>query len=232
MRVPTPLLAGHLVTRHHRFLMDVRVAGKIITVHCPNSGSMEGCLPKSAEVLASPKTGQGKLPFVAEWIRGEDGWIGINTHRSNAIVGEALRARAVPGLAKYGTVRPEVPYGKNSRVDFLLTEPGLPDCYVEVKNTTWPGPDNALAFPDAVTERGLKHLVELAAQVRRGKRAVLLFLANRPHGDHVRACHEKDPEYAKGLVRAHKAGVEIVAFRTRIEPPNVVLADEVPVRFV
>lgn len=211
--------------------MDVRVGDDIVTVHCPNSGSMEGCLPPNAEVLASPKTGQGKLPFVAEWIRGHDGWIGINTHRSNAIVGEALRQRAVPQLAAYGTVKPEVRYGVNSRIDFFLTEPGLPDCYVEVKNTTWPGPDNALAFPDAVTERGQKHLVELAAQVRRGKRAVLLFLANRSHGDHVRACHEKDPDYAKALVRAHKAGVEIVAFRTRINPPAVVLADEVPVRF-
>ncbi len=230
MRVPTPLLAGHLISRRKRFLMDVRVDSAIVTIHCPNSGSMEGCLPENAEVLASPKIGQGKLPFVAEWIRGPDGWIGINTHRSNAIVGEALRGRVVRRLAAYGTVRPEVRYGQNSRVDFLLSEPGLPDCYVEVKNTTWPGPDNALAFPDAVTERGLKHLVELSAQVAKGKRAVLLFLANRPHGDHVRACHEKDRVYAKALVRAHQAGVEIVSFRTRIEPPNVVLAEEVPVR--
>src|SRR5512143_226049 len=144
MIVPTPLLSGRLVSRYKRFLMDVRVGKEIVVVHCPNSGSMEGCLPADAEVLVSPKTGQGKLPFVAEWIRGEDGWIGINTHRSNAIVGEALRARAVPGLDAYGTVRSEVAYGKNSRVDFLLSEPGLPDCYVEVKNTTWPGPDNAL----------------------------------------------------------------------------------------
>jgi sugar fermentation stimulation protein A len=101
---------------------------------------------------------------------------------------------------------------------------------VEVKNTTWPGPDGALAFPDAVTERGQKHLAELSAQVRKGKRAVLLFLANRPYGDHVRACHERDPAYAKALVRAHRAGVEIVAFRARIDPPQVVLAEEVPVR--
>jgi sugar fermentation stimulation protein A len=232
MRVPTPLLAGRLVARYKRFLMDVRVNEKIVTVHCPNSGSMEGCLPESAEVLVSPKTGQGKLPFVAEWIRGDDGWIGINTHRANAIVGEALRARRVPRLAAYGTVRPEVRYGENSRIDFLLTEPGLPDCFVEVKNTTWPGPDGALAFPDAVTARGQKHLVELAAQVRKGKRAVLLFLANRPHGDHVRACHEKDPDYARALLRAHKAGVEIVAFRTRIHPPHVTLGEEMPVRLV
>ena len=230
MIVPTPLLSGTLVARYKRFLMDVRVGKDIITVHCPNSGTMEGCLPSGALVLASPKTGQGKLSHVAEWIRGDDGWIGINTHRSNAIVGEALRARTIPTLSKYDTVRAEVPYGEHSRVDFLLSGPGLPDCYVEVKNTTWPGPDSALAFPDAVTLRGRKHLVELARQIQKGNRAVLLFLANRLHGDHVRACHEKDPDYAKALKVAHQAGVEILAFRTRIVPPFVTLAEPVPVR--
>jgi sugar fermentation stimulation protein A len=230
MIVPTPLLSGTLVARYKRFLMDVRVGTDLVTVHCPNSGTMEGCLPDGAEVLASPKTGQGKLSHVAEWIRGDDGWIGINTHRANAIVGEALRARSIPTLAAYATVRAEVPYGEHSRVDFLLSGPGLPDCYVEVKNTTWSGPDGALAFPDAVTLRGQKHLVELARQIQNGNRAVLLFLANRPHGDYVRACHEKDPAYAKALRIAHQAGVEILAFRTRIDPPAVTLGESVPVR--
>jgi sugar fermentation stimulation protein A len=231
MIVPTPLLSGRLITRYQRFLMDLRVAGgRIITVHCPNSGSMEGCLPKDAEVLASPKTGQGKLSHVAEWIRGPDGWIGINTHRSNAIVGEALRERRIAEVAAYDQIKAEVPYGKNSRIDFLLTGPGLPDCYVEVKNATWPGQDGALAFPDAVTLRGQKHLRELAAQVRKGHRAVLLFLANRPMGDRVRACHERDPDYARALVKAHRAGVEILAYRTRIAPPAVRLAEPLPVQ--
>jgi sugar fermentation stimulation protein A len=230
MLVPTPLLRGNLVTRYQRFLMDVRVGRRIVTVHCANSGSMEGCLPEGALVLASPKVGKGRLSHVAEWIRGPDGWIGINTHRSNAIVGEALRERRIAELAAYREARAEVPYGKNSRVDFLLTEPGLPDCYVEVKNTTWPGEDGALAFPDAVTLRGQKHLRELAARVARGDRAVLLFLANRPHGHFVRACHERDPDYAKALAHAHRAGVEILAYRTCIEPPHVSLAESLPVQ--
>jgi len=230
MIVPTPLLSGRLIARYKRFLMDVRVGEKVIIVHCPNSGSMEGCLPADAEVLVSPKTGQGKLPYVAEWIRGPDGWIGINTHRSNAIVAEALRERRIAELAAYGTVRPEVRYGDHSRVDFLLTEPGLPDCYVEVKNTTWPGSDGALAFPDAVTARGLKHLRELSVRVSKGDRGVLLFLANRPHGSFVRACHERDPAYAQALQAAHRAGVEILAYRTSIEPPSVTVRERLPVR--
>jgi sugar fermentation stimulation protein A len=233
MIVPQPLLRGRLVARRQRFLMDIRVrGGRVVTVHCPNSGSMEGCLPENAEVIASPKTGQGRLSHVAEWIRGPDGFIGINTHRSNAIVGEALRARRIPELSGYGSVRAEVPYGRHSRVDFLLTAPGLPDCYVEVKNATWPGPDGALAFPDAVTLRGRKHLRELVRRVARGDRAVLLFLANRPHGDRVRACHERDPAYARALAWAARQGLEILCYRAAIDPPAVVLAERVPVVLV
>jgi sugar fermentation stimulation protein A len=230
MQVPTPLLSGRLVARYQRFLMDLRVGRRIVTVHCANSGSMEGCLPAGADVLAAPTAGKGRLSHVAEWIRGPDGWIGINTLRSNAIVGEALRARRIPELAAYGQVRAEVRYGQGSRVDFLLTEPGLPDCYVEVKNTTWPGEDGALAFPDAVTLRGQKHLRELSACVARGDRAVLLFLANRPHGHFVRACHERDPAYAEALTVARRAGVELLAYRTHIAPPDVTLREALPVR--
>jgi sugar fermentation stimulation protein A len=230
MLVLTPLLSGILVARYKRFLMDVRVGGRTVTIHCANSGTMEGCLPVGAEVLAAPTAGKGKLSHVAEWIRAPDGWIGVNTYRSNAIVGEALRNRRIAELAAYGSVRPEVAYGHGSRVDFLLTEPGLPDCYVEVKNATWPGEDGSLAFPDAVTIRGQRHLRELATRVARGDRAVLLFLANRPHGRFVRACHERDPEYAEALVRARRAGVEVLAYRTRITPPEVTLGEAVPVR--
>lgn len=230
MIVATPLLSGTLIHRYKRFLMDLRVGDAIVTVHCANSGSIQGCLPPGAQVLASPKVGAGKLPYVAEWVLDRDGWIGINTLRSNAIVGEALRARRVSEVAAYGTCKAEVPFGENSRVDFLLTEPGLPDGYLEVKNTTWPGEDGSLAFPDAVTARGQKHLRELAARVAEGQRAVLLFLANRRHGSFVRACHERDPEYARALVKAAQAGVEIIAYRTCIEPPKVTLGEAVPVR--
>lgn len=151
------------------------------------------------------------------------------TVRSNAIVGEALRARLIEEVAQYRSVKAEVRYGENSRIDFLLQQPGLPNCYVEVKNTTWPGKDGALAFPDAVTARGQKHLRELALRVKQGDRAVLLFLANRAHGNFVRACHERDPQYAKALVQAAHAGVEIIAYRTRIEPPAVCVGEKLPV---
>lgn len=233
MRVTEPLLQGILLRRYKRFLMDLSLPdGRSVTVHCANSGSMEGCLREGAMVLASPRPpGKGRLSHAAEWILLDDGWVGIHTHRANQIAGEALRARRIAEVAEYGEVRAEVPYGQErSRIDFLLTGPGLPDCYVEVKNTTWPGADGAVAFPDAVTERGLKHLRELRRIVRAGARGIVLFVVNRPWGDHFRGCHERDPAYAAALRLAHRAGVELLARRVRIVPPEAVLDGAVPVR--
>lgn len=233
MLVPEPLLEGRLIARYKRFLMDLSLpGGGRLTVHCANSGSMEGCLRTGAPVLASPKSGgTGRLSHVAEWILLDDGWVGLNTHRTNQIAGEALRGGRIPAFAAYTEVGAEVPYGEErSRIDFLLRAPGLPDLYVEVKNTTWPGADGAIAFPDAVTARGLKHLRELERVVRSGGRGAVLFVANRPFGTHFRACAEKDPAYAEALRRAARSGVELYCHRVRTSPPETALGEPVPVR--
>jgi sugar fermentation stimulation protein A len=224
------LIEGRLIRRYARFLMDLKMpGGSVLTVHCPNSGSMEGCLETGALVLASRSNNpERRYAYTAEWIRLEAGWCGINTHRTNLIAGEALRGRRVPGLEEYAEVRSEVPYGKNSRADFLLTADGHPPCYVEVKNTTWPTPEGGVGFPDAVTDRGLKHLSELRRAKREGARAVMLFLVNRQDGTHFRAAGEKDPAYARALAASVRAGVEAMALRVKIDPPEAVLAEPLP----
>lgn len=229
MLIEEPLIETTLIRRYARFLMDVRTSdGGVLTVHCPNSGSMEGCLETGAAVLCSRASNpHRKLAYTAECIRLATGWAGINTHRTNLIVGHALRQKCVPELAAYSDVRAEVPYGKGSRVDFLLTGPGLPDCYVEVKNTTWPTPDGGVGFPDSVTERGLKHLKELRKVVKAGGRAVMFFLVNREGGSFFRAAHEKDPAYARALVGAVRDGVEVVARRTRFSLPDLDVGEPV-----
>ncbi|MFZ5984367.1 MAG: DNA/RNA nuclease SfsA [Acidobacteriota bacterium] len=231
MRAEGPLMRGTLIRRYQRFLMDVRTPeGDLWTVHCPNSGSMEGCLAEGAEVVCSRSPNPGrKLPWTAEWIRLPGGWVGINTHRANAIVGEALRAGRIAELAGYQEVRPEVPYGKDSRVDFLLTAPGRPPAYVEVKNTTWPTPDGGVGFPDSVTERGLKHLRALARTAKEGGRAIVLFLVNREDGNFFRPAREKDPAFAAALRRASRGGVEVLAYRTRFRIPEVEVGEAVRV---
>jgi sugar fermentation stimulation protein A len=232
MIVESPIVEGRLIRRYKRFLMDLRLEdGSVLTVHCPNSGSMEGCLEQGARVLASRSDNPNrKLSCTAEWIHLKSGWVGINTHRANRIVEEALRLGRVPSLAGYGNVRPEVPYDGNSRVDFLLTESGLPPCYVEVKNTTWPSPDGGIGFPDAVTERGLKHLGALGRMVRNGGRAVMLYLVNREDGSFFRPAYEKDPAYARALAASVRAGVEVLACRVLFDPPEVCLGPALPVK--
>jgi sugar fermentation stimulation protein A len=156
--------------------------------------------------------------------------VGINTLRTNRIAEEALRQGRIPELAAYRDVRPEARIGPHSRADFLLTQEGLPDCFVEVKNTTLPTADGAVAFPDSVTERGQKHLRELMAAARRGNRAVMLFVVNRPDGVFFRPAKEKDPEYARLLRLAVRRGVEVFVRRVRIEPPEAVLCEPVEFR--
>jgi sugar fermentation stimulation protein A len=234
MVVQEPIVKGALVRRYKRFLMDVRLAGgSVVTAHCPNSGSMEGCLAPDAPVLLTRASNPARrLAYTAEWVRLGSGWVGINTHRTNQIAGDALRRELVPELAGYATVRAEVPYGRGSRVDFLLEAPGRPPCFVEVKNTTWPTPDGGVGFPDAVTERGLKHLRELRRQVRAGNRAVMFFVVNREDGAFFRAAYEKDPGYARALALAVRAGVEVVVRRVRLDPPAVEIGEALPARRV
>ena len=230
MIITQPIIEGSLVRRYARFLMDLRLPdGSVVTVHCPNSGSMEGCLLAGAPVLASEASNPDRrCRYTAEYIRLPAGWVGINTHRTNLLVGEALRARAVPELAAYTEVQAEVPYGKHSRVDFLLSGAGLPPCYVEVKNTTWPTPDGGIGFPDSVTERGLKHLGELRRVAREGARAVMFYLVNREDGAFFRPAYEKDAAYAKALERAVKSGVEALARRVLFDLPSTRIGEAVP----
>jgi sugar fermentation stimulation protein A len=228
--IAEPIVKGELIARYKRFLMDIRLEdGSVVTAHCPNSGSMEGCLLEGAPVLATvAKNPERRLKYTAEYVHLPTGWVGINTHRTNLLVGEALRARAIPGLESYTEVRAEVPYGRNSRVDFLLTAPGLPACYVEVKNTTWPTPDGGTGFPDAVTERGLKHLRELRRVVKEGGRAVMFYLVNREDGTFFRPAYEKDLAYCRALERAVKSGVEVIARRTLFRAPDYAVGAAVP----
>ena len=228
MVIEEPLLEATFIRRYKRFLMDVRLAnGRVLTVHCPNSGSMEGCLAEGAPVICSKAANEKrKLAYTAECIRLPSGWVGINTHRTNLLAGEALRAGWIPELANYKEVKAEVPYGQASRIDFLLTSPDLPPCFVEVKNTTWPTPDGGVGFPDAITDRGLKHLKELRGVVRKGGRAIMLYVVNREDGAFFRPALEKDRAYARGLAKALRAGVEIMARRVAFALPELKLDGE------
>jgi sugar fermentation stimulation protein A len=156
--------------------------------------------------------------------------VGINTHRSNALVHEAIDRNLISTLKGYGTIRPEAKYGiESSRIDFLLQGPDQPDCYVEVKNVTAAVTDGIALFPDTVSERGTKHLREMMAMVAQGHRAVLVYCVQRGDTREVRPADRFDPVYGRTLREAIAAGVEAIAWRAVVTPHGVELRTEIPV---
>ena len=232
MRFQTPLIPARLIRRYKRFLSDVLLEdGREVVAHCPNPGAMLGLADPGMRVWVEPNDDpRKKLKFGWRLVEFGDGhWAGIDTAVPNRVVKEALEARHIPGLDAYGSVRPEVKYGKQSRVDFLLTEPGLPDAYVEVKNVHLRRTGDLAEFPDCVTERGARHLDELADMVAQGHRAVMLYLVQRTDCARFALARDLDPGYAAAFDRARAAGVEAICMDTRIDTESVECGKLLPV---
>ena len=208
----TPLIRGSLVRRYKRFLADVVLdTSESVTAHCANSGSMLSVNDPGSEVWLSPANNPArKLKYTWELVRVGDALVGINTQHPNRIVAEAITEGAIPELAGYATLRREVRYGTNSRVDILLEDGPAPPCYVEVKNVTLMRTPGLAEFPDAVTARGAKHLDELAREVAAGNRAAMVFLVQRPDCERFTPAADLDPTYASALARVRDAGVETI----------------------
>lgn len=228
MNFEEPLTEGRLIKRYKRFLADVTLPdGTVVTAHCANSGSMKGCAEQGARVWLSPNRSKtAKLDWRWELVEIGGAMIGINTNRPNAVAAEAISAGQIPELAGYATLKREVKYGKNSRIDILLQGPGL--AYVEVKNVTLAGGDCA-RFPDAVTARGTKHLHELSDMVTQGYRAVMLYLVNRDDCRSMAPADDIDPVYGQAMRKAKDAGVELLAYRTLPRPVGIQLDVSVPI---
>ena len=228
-----PLTDGHIVRRYKRFLADVVLAdGREVVAHCPNTGAMTGCWAPGAPVqLSHSDNPKRKLAWTLERVDMGAGWVGVNTHRVNPVVAEALTAEAVPELTGYGRLRREVtvnPAGHKARLDLVLDQGEAPDAYVEVKCVTLPDGDR-LRFPDAVSARGLRHLDTLAALVAEGQRGVMLFALNRPEGQGFSPADAIDPAYGRRLREVQAAGVEILALRIAHPDQRMTVSAAVPV---
>lgn len=233
MRFGSPLIPARLVRRYKRFLSDVVLDdGTMAVAHCPNPGSMAGLADPGTRIWIERAAPGRKLPYAWRLVELPDGHLaGIDTAVPNRVVGEALRAAAIPALAAYRTVRPEQRYGERSRVDFLLSQAGLPDAYVEVKNVHLRREDDWAEFPDCVTARGARHLGELARMVAAGHRAAILYLVQRTDCARFRLAGDIDPAYAAAAASAHAAGVEALCHGTRIDLAGVALGPPLPLAF-
>ncbi|MEM5582344.1 DNA/RNA nuclease SfsA [Roseibium sp. AS2] len=213
MKFSAPLVGGRLVKRYKRFLADVLLEdGSAVTAHCANPGAMLGLKEPGSRVwLSQSDNPKRKLKYSWEVAEADGVLVGINTAHPNQLVEEALQAGRIEALSKFDSLRREVKYGKNSRIDMLLEQAGGARTYVEVKNVHLMRQAGLAEFPDSVTARGTKHLGELADMVREGHRAAMVFLVQRPDCARLDLAADIDPTYADAFKSAREAGVEVYA---------------------
>lgn len=220
MQFPS-LSCGILIKRYKCFLADILLPnGEQITLHCPNTGAMTGCATTGDTVWFSTSDNpKRKYAHTWELTQTQAGdFICVNTQRANQLVQEALEKRWIAELAEYQTVLPEQKYGsENSRIDFLLKADNQPDCFVEVKSTTLLTENGLGMFPDAKTERGQKHLRELAAIAESGQQAVIFFAILHTGIQRFAVAKQIDPQYATLFEQAKNTGVKVLAYKAQIE---------------
>ena len=232
MQFKETLKPATLIRRYKRFLADVQWPdGSMVTATCPNTGSLLGAADPGATVYIS-KSDSLTRKYAYTWHLTERpgvGLVGIDTSLPNRIVEEALLAKSIPELGAYSALRREVKYGVNSRIDLLLEGEGLPACYVEVKNVSFIRTPGLAEFPDCVTERGTKHLRELAAMVRAGSRAVMVYLVQCANPTGFALTRDLDPTYFDAFIAARKAGVEAIALTCHMSPDTITVKARIPV---
>lgn len=207
-------LKGKLIKRYKRFFADVQLDnGKQVTAHCPNTGSMMGLLDEGNVVYLSESDNEKrKLKYTLEVIRVKKAHVGVNTHRANRIVEDAIIQNKIKSLGKKLKVQREVKYGENSRIDFLISNEKNEEIYVEVKNVTLSNQNKIAEFPDSITERGSKHLIELSKIIKKNKRSIMLYLIQRNDCDQFKIAENIDPTYQANLKKAMKSGVEVLCY--------------------
>ena len=233
MKFAYPLIPARLVRRYKRFLADVVLDGttEVVVAHCANPGSMMGLCPPGGRIwLSAANDPKRKLRWSWRLVEIEGGLVGLDTSLPNAIVAEALAGGQIPELAGYDRQAREVAYGRNSRIDLLLSDSrGRPDCLVEVKNVTLSRKPGLAEFPDSVTARGTKHLEELGDAAQAGRRAMMLYLVQRTDCDRFALAADLDPAYALAFKKAMARGVEALCYACSVGLDGIALGQPIPI---
>jgi sugar fermentation stimulation protein A len=223
------LIPGVLVKRYKRFMADVKLEdGEVVTAHCPNSGSMQECCePGRTVYLSFHDNPKRKLKYTWELIEMPTSIVGINTLIPNRLVAESIEAGLVSDLNGYDNIAREIKTSDKTRLDILLSSEDGNRCYIEIKNCTLVK-EGVACFPDAVTSRGLKHLVELSSLVSKGFRCVIFYVIQRMDAKIFQPADHIDPAYGRELRQALKHGVEILVYDTRIDLKTIKLNRKIP----
>jgi len=223
MKFTKSLIKGKLIKRYKRFFVDVKINNKIVTAHCPNTGSMKGLLDEGNDVyILKNDDPKRKLKYGLEIIKAKKKLVGVNTHMANKIVSHGLSNNLIKELEGSGTIKPEVFFNKETRFDFLI-EKNNQKSFVEVKNVTLFRGKKTAEFPDAITSRGSKHLLTLIDAIKRGYKAYLIFLVQIQNMEKFKIANDIDSEYYKNYLVAKKAGVNFLAYRCKISSKAILI---------
>ena len=227
MKFKESLLQGTLVKRYKRFFADIKYKNKIITAHCPNSGSMMGLLNRGNKAWFSlsdnPKR---KLKYTLEMIEVKNKKVGINTLLTNKIVLEALKHKKINSLNKFNHIKTESKFSDGTRFDFLLSN-DKEKCFLEVKNVTLLRENKIAEFPDAITSRGTKHLNELCNAKKKGYQSYILYLIQREDCDSFKIAEDIDEDYKIAFAKALKKGVKILCYDCKLNNEEIKLNKQI-----
>jgi|TARA_B110000211_G_scaffold232861_1_gene297586 sugar fermentation stimulation protein A len=227
MNFENKLISGHFIKRYKRFFVDVKIKDKLITAHCPNTGSMLGLLKKGNKVwLNKSNNPKRKLKYTLQIIEDKKIKVGVNTHLTNKIVLHALKNNLVKEFDKKIQIKPEIKFGSNTRFDFLITKKNF-KAFIEVKNVTLSRINGLAEFPDAVTTRGLKHINELINASKMGYKIFILYLIQRNDCESFKIAEDIDPEYSNSLTKAIKKKLKILCYDCKFSSKGIKLNQKI-----
>ena len=227
MKFKERLLQGALIKRYKRFFIDIKYKNKIITAHCPNSGSMMGLLDRGNKAWFSLSNNPNrKLKYTLEMIEVKNKKVGINTLLTNKIVLEALKHKKINSLNKFNHIKTESKFSDGTRFDFLLSN-DKEKCFLEVKNVTLLRENKIAEFPDAITSRGTKHLNELCNAKKKGYQSYILYLIQRENCDSFKIAKDIDEEYKIAFSKALKSGVKILCYDCKLNSEEIKLNKQI-----
>jgi len=229
MKIEPKLIHVKFIKRYKRFFADVKIKNKMITAHCPNSGSMLGLLKENNNAWISKSNNLSrKLKYTLEIINDKKSNVGVNTHRANRIVEEAIENKKIKELKKFISIKREAKFSKETRFDFFLENKNQ-KAFLEVKNVTLCRKKNISEFPDAVTTRGKKHLTHLQDAIKQGYESYLLFLIQREDAKSMRIASDIDPNYFDEIKKAKEKGVKIIAFSCKVKDNEITVSKRIKV---
>ncbi len=229
MEFTKSLIKGKLIKRYKRFFIDVKLNKKIVTAHCPNTGSMKGLLDEGNEVYLLKKDDpKKKLKYGLEIIKAQKNLVGVNTHMANKIVNHGLKNNLIKELKDNNEIKSEVFFNKETRFDFLI-EKNNQKSFVEVKNVTLFRDKKTAEFPDAITTRGSKHLLALIDAIKKGYKTYLIFLVQIQNMEKFKIARDIDSVYYKNYLTAKKAGVSFLAYRCKISSKEILIDKKIKI---